>query len=141
MLSKLQSVIRRYQSQDLCYEAQDRKSRSDRRIEFCKGRLHHPFDLDQFPFQEPAGVLRILLCRRKHVIYQMCPGPKPYFAQVLTSNIERQTDWNQLNNSHEIKYEPPWVALRTLGLGRCDEQNIFISEEWLWRDLAHSARL
>jgi len=46
-------------------------------------------------------VLRILLCRRKHVIYQMCPGPKPYFARVLNLNIECQIDKNKLNNSHE----------------------------------------
>ena len=47
-------------------------------------------------------MLRILLCRRKHVIYQMCPGPKPYFARVLNLNIEWQIDKNKLNNSHEI---------------------------------------
>ena len=47
-------------------------------------------------------MLRILLCRRKHVIYQMCPGPKPYFVRVLNLNIECQIDKNKLNNSHEI---------------------------------------
>ena len=55
-------------------------------------------------------MLRILLCRRKHVIYQMCPGPKPYFAWVLNLNIACQIDNNKLNNCHEIKereYNPP----------------------------------
>jgi hypothetical protein len=47
-------------------------------------------------------VLRILLCRRKHVIYQMCPGRKPYFGRVLNLNVECQIDKNKLNNSHEI---------------------------------------
>ena len=52
-------------------------------------------------------MLRILLCRRKHVIYQMCLGPKPYFAQVLNLNIDCQIDYNKLNKSHEMKYESP----------------------------------
>ena len=61
-------------------------------------------------------MLRILLCRRKHVIYQMCSGSKPYFARVLNLNIEYQTDKNKLNNFHEkpISFADLPVLLRIM---------------------------